>query len=193
MAGISSKALKPTYAQNKYLYNGKEMQMTEFSDGTGLEEYDYGSRQYDPQLGKWNCIDHSSELMRRWSPYSYAYDNPIRFIDPDGMKPIEPGKKYKSADAAAIGWIKENGAKSIQENKEYSSVIYKKGNYYYYTEAHRLKRDEDAEHASPSPDAAKKDLPADGTAVAFTAMGHGKESRITIFLLLKEWMKKMQT
>ena len=87
MAGISDKALKTPYAENKYRFNdGSELQNKEFSDGSGLEVYDAAFRMYDPQIGRFWQQDPLGEVNESWSLYSFTNDNPISFSDPIGLK-----------------------------------------------------------------------------------------------------------
>ena len=62
-----------------YKYNGKELDLMH-----GLNTYDYGARQHDPILARWDRIDPLCEKYYSTSPYAYCMNNPVRFIDPDG-------------------------------------------------------------------------------------------------------------
>ena len=64
-----------------FKYNGKELDTKK-----GLNWYDYGARHYDAALGRFTTIDPKAEDLMKWSLYSYCYDNPINFIDPDGKR-----------------------------------------------------------------------------------------------------------
>ena len=86
MAGISSKALFSGNPENKFKYNGKELNSKEFSDGSGLEAYDFGARMQDPQLGRWWTVDPMVSNYYWLSPYNYCNNNPTKYLDPNGME-----------------------------------------------------------------------------------------------------------
>ena len=92
-----------TYDSNfqSHKYNGKE-----FDKMHGLNTYDYGARQYNPILGRWDRMDPLCEKYYSVSPYAYCGNNPVRYIDPDGRRVDDV---YFNEDGYELFRVKKDG------------------------------------------------------------------------------------
>ena len=82
--GISSKKLDVGIEgslKNNNLYNDKEL-----FDDADLDWYDYGFRNYDPQIGRFTQLDPLTDDYPELTPYQYASNDPISNIDIDGLE-----------------------------------------------------------------------------------------------------------
>ena len=89
--------LSPSYQPFKY--GGKE-----FVEMHGLDEYDSEARWYYPAIMRTTTMDPLCEKYYSTSPYTWCGNNPVNFIDPDGMD------WYQSEDSTAILWQKGSSA-----------------------------------------------------------------------------------
>ena len=71
--------------EHKWKYQGKEHE-----EELGLNTYDFGARNYMPDLGRWTTIDPLAEDFVNYTPYNSMMNNPVMFIDPDGRAAMAP-------------------------------------------------------------------------------------------------------
>jgi RHS repeat-associated protein len=96
---------------HKYGFGGKEEQ-----DELGLEWMDFHARNYDAALGRWMNIDPLAQDYYEWSPYNYAFNSPMIFVDPTGLGPIY------DKDGNLIGYEVEEGQGPTQIAKDLNTI-----------------------------------------------------------------------
>ena len=112
----------------QYKYNGKEF------DGTfGLNTYDYGARQHDPVLARWDRIDPLCEKYYGISPYAYCTNNPVKLIDDEGKEPttyeaaLMAKHVYGDEVKLAGGWhLSKNQNESFNSKSGLQSALYER-------------------------------------------------------------------
>jgi len=75
-----AETLATEQGKQPYKFGGKELDQMH-----GLNHYDFSARYNDGV--RFTTVDPRAEDFYNWSPYMYSYNNPIRFIDPDGEGP----------------------------------------------------------------------------------------------------------
>ena len=113
MGGVSSKAANALSGRKKF--NGNELQQNEFSDGSGLDFYDFNARTYNQQIGRFHNIDPMSDGREWITPYNYVQNNPILRVDPMGTFDF-----VKDDKTGEISWDKKaNSQETTQKGSTY--------------------------------------------------------------------------
>ena len=95
-----------------YKYNGKELDRMH-----GLDTYDYGARQHDPILARWDRMDPLCEKYYNISPYVYCGNSPVMIVDEHG----DSTRIYIETNQLGHVWL------SVGEGKD--MIVYSYGRY----------------------------------------------------------------
>ena len=96
--------------ENLYKFTGKESQPE-----TGW--VDFGARMYDASIGRWNHTDPLADKYMAYSPYNYTLNNPIKYIDPDGMR-VSLWDEMKGRNGVAVSSEQGQNTSDDQDDEE---------------------------------------------------------------------------
>jgi RHS repeat-associated protein len=102
-----------TLPDNKYLYNGKELQ-----DDFDLGWYDYGARFYDAAIGRFTAIDALTEKNHSQSGFVYAANNPIIYIDFMGLDTLQNGEAIGADGLTNTQWLESSSPGASPDAKK---------------------------------------------------------------------------
>ena len=114
--GYNTLAGNPSY---QYKYNGKELQET------GMYAMDF--RHYMPDIGRFIGQDRVTEIMPDWTPYRFAFNNPISFADPTGLFETRRAAREYRREHEINGSIRRNEDGSYSINDKQNGVSYTMG------------------------------------------------------------------
>jgi RHS repeat-associated protein len=77
-----------------------------------------GARYYLPGIGRWMAVDPLASEFPGWSPYNYAYNNPLRFTDPTGMAPEQAACLPRCDFISVVGGFAEYVGQRITETTQ---------------------------------------------------------------------------
>ena len=89
------------------------MEMDDEVKGEG-NSYDFRARMYDPRVGRWFSTDAFESKHASISPYVFALNNPIYFIDPDGND-ILPSTAFMASVYGPLLTKLRSGSKTFEE------------------------------------------------------------------------------
>ncbi|PWV56693.1 RHS repeat-associated core domain-containing protein [Chitinophaga sp. S165] len=78
----------------RYGFNGKENDNEVKGEGN---QQDYGMRVYDPRLGKFLSVDPLTQEYPWYTPYQFAGNKPIKYVDRDGEEESDPDTGFDKA------------------------------------------------------------------------------------------------
>ena len=121
LKGISTYDSTVVGYPNLYRFNGKQ-----FENDFDIGLYDYGSRLYDPRLGRWQSPDPLAPMFPNWSPFAFSFDNPVNNFDPDGRAAGPccgtPSMHPMLAGVAMANYFRRNNAQASNMVSRYERI-----------------------------------------------------------------------